>query len=108
MTTLSPASSSVDEKHAEEAKAPMAGLSDREREIIERQIDAPKLTVGYFALFRYASKAELGIMVIAIIASIAAGAVMPLMTVCTDELFDCLPHLESREPKRKIFVAWIR
>jgi hypothetical protein len=53
MTTLSPASSSVDEKHAEEVKAPMAGLSDREREIIERQIDAPKLTVGYFALFRY-------------------------------------------------------
>jgi ATP-binding cassette subfamily B (MDR/TAP) protein 1 len=87
MTTLSPASSSVDEKHGEEVKAPMAGLSEQEREIIERQIDAPKLTVGYFALFRYASKAELGIMVVAVIASIAAGAVMPLMTVRSVQYF---------------------
>jgi hypothetical protein len=61
----------------------MANLSEQEKEIIERQIDAPKLTVGYFALFRYASKAELLIMVIAFIASVAAGAVMPLMTVRT-------------------------
>jgi hypothetical protein len=89
MTTRSPASSSdvaIDEKHGaplEEVKPPMAGLSEQEREIIERQIDAPKLTVGYFALFRYASKNEFIIMVIAVIASIAAGAVMPLMTVCT-------------------------
>jgi hypothetical protein len=89
MTTLTPASSSsgaIDEKHgspSEEVKPPMANLSEQEKEIIERQIDAPKLTVGYFALFRYASKAELLIMVIAFIASVAAGAVMPLMTVRT-------------------------
>lgn len=74
----------MDEKHAapsEEVKAPMAGLSEQEKEIIERQIDAPKLTVGYFALFRYATKNEFLIMIIALIASIAAGATMPLMTV---------------------------
>lgn len=59
----------------------MAALSEQEKEIIERQIDAPKLTVGYLALFRYASKNEVLIMVVAFIASIAAGAVMPLMTV---------------------------
>lgn len=89
MTTPSPASSSnvaIDEKHGvqgEEVKPPMAGLNEQEREIIERQIEAPKLTVGYFALFRYATRNEFIIMVIAVIASIAAGAVMPLMTVCS-------------------------
>jgi hypothetical protein len=90
-TRSSPASSShvaIDkEKHShgvpveEKAASPMAGLSEQEREIIQRQIDAPKVTVGYFALFRYANWAELAIMFVAVIASIVAGAVMPLMTV---------------------------
>lgn len=88
MTTRSPATSSngaIDEKHespSEEVKAPLSNLSEQEREIIERQTDAPKLTVSYFALFRYASKNEVLIMAVALVASIAAGAVMPLMTVC--------------------------
>jgi ATP-binding cassette subfamily B (MDR/TAP) protein 1 len=87
MTTPSPASSSnvaIDEKHglaSEEIKPPMVGLSEQEKEIIELQIDAPKLEIGYFALFRYASRIELFIMAIALFASIAAGATMPLMTV---------------------------
>ncbi|KAH7412302.1 P-loop containing nucleoside triphosphate hydrolase protein [Phaeosphaeria sp. MPI-PUGE-AT-0046c] len=87
MTTRSPASSSnvaIDEKHAlpsEEVKPPMAGLSEKEREIIERQIDAPKLEISYFSLFRYANKHESLVMVVAFIASVAAGATMPLMTV---------------------------
>jgi ATP-binding cassette subfamily B (MDR/TAP) protein 1 len=75
----------MDEKHArspsEEVKPPMAGLSEQEKEIIERQLKAPKLTVGYFALFRYANRNEIIIMVISLVASIAAGAVMPLMTL---------------------------
>lgn len=64
MTTRSPASSSnvaIDEKNAlpnEEVKPPMAGLNEQEKEIIERQIDAPKLEISYFALFRYANKQE--------------------------------------------------
>ena len=88
MTTRSPAPSSsvaIDEKHgssSEEVKPPMASLSEHERAIIDRQLDAPKLTVSYFALFRYANKNEKLIMVVALFASIAAGAVMPLMTVC--------------------------
>jgi ATP-binding cassette subfamily B (MDR/TAP) protein 1 len=99
MTTPSAASSSevaIDEKHgapSEMVKLPMAGLSEQEREIIERQIEAPKLDVGYFALFRYASRNEFIIMVIAVIASIAAGAVMPLMTVCL--AFFLIPSLGS-------------
>ncbi|KAH8723383.1 P-loop containing nucleoside triphosphate hydrolase protein [Phaeosphaeriaceae sp. PMI808] len=79
-----PSSAAVDEKHAspeEEAKSPMAGLSEQEKEIIEKQLDAPTLTVGYLSLFRYASRNEVLIMVLAFVASIAAGATMPLMTV---------------------------
>jgi ATP-binding cassette subfamily B (MDR/TAP) protein 1 len=87
MTTRSPAPSSsvaVDEKHgapSEEVKPPMSDLSEQEKEIIERQLSAPKLTVGYFSLFRYATRNEALIMAVALVASIAAGAVMPLMTV---------------------------
>ncbi|KAH7383906.1 leptomycin B resistance protein pmd1 [Pyrenochaeta sp. MPI-SDFR-AT-0127] len=74
----------IDEKHGvsnDEVKPPMAGLNDQEKEIIERQVTAPTLTVGYFSLFRYASRKDTAIMVLATIASIAAGAVMPLMTL---------------------------
>ncbi|KAF2998267.1 GTPase-activating protein [Curvularia kusanoi] len=65
----------------EGAKTLTAGLSDHDKEIIDRQTDAPKLNVGFFALFRYANKTHTFIMIISLIASIAAGAVMPLMTL---------------------------
>jgi hypothetical protein len=76
----------VDEKHAmhsgdEEAKPATAGLSDQEKDIIERQTSAPNLTVSYFSLFRYANAMDRLVMVGALISSIAAGAVMPLMTL---------------------------
>jgi ATP-binding cassette subfamily B (MDR/TAP) protein 1 len=75
----------IDEKHAmhsrEEVKQPMAGLSDQEKDIIEKQTSAPNLTVGYFSLFRYANGMDRLVMVGALVASIAAGAVMPLMTL---------------------------
>jgi ATP-binding cassette subfamily B (MDR/TAP) protein 1 len=78
-------SAAIDEKHElhteKEVKPPTAGLSDQEKDIIERQTNAPNLTVGYFSLFRYANGTDKVVMVIALIASIAAGAVMPLMTV---------------------------
>ena len=75
----------IDENHGVlpgvEVKSPLAGLTEQEKEIIQRQTTAPTLTVGYFSLFRYASRKDTFIMVLALIASIAAGAVMPLMTV---------------------------
>lgn len=77
-------SAAIDEKHelhAEEARPPTAGLSDQEKDIIDKQLTAPNLTVGYFSLFRYATAKDKLVMVVALIASIAAGAVMPLMTV---------------------------
>ena len=78
-------SAAIDEKHElhaeKEARPPTAGLSDQEKDIIDKQLTAPNPTVGYFSLFRYATAKDKLIMVVALIASIAAGAVMPLMTV---------------------------
>lgn len=80
----SSSAAAIDEKHGvpnEEVKPPVVVLSDQEKGIIDLQVTAPTLTVGYFSLFRYASRKDVIIMVVATIASIAAGAVMPLMTV---------------------------
>lgn len=78
-------SKAIDEKHEveseKESTSPTTTLSDKEKEIIDLQLTAPTLTVGYFSLFRYATAKDKAIMAIALIASIAAGAVMPLMTV---------------------------
>lgn len=86
--TQQPPGKGMDEKldalSEDGTKTLASGLSDRHKEIIERQTDAPKLNVGYFALFRYADKKQVLIMIVSLIASIGAGAVMPLMTVCRD------------------------
>lgn len=75
----------IDEKHGpEHAQPPMAGLSDKEKEIIDRQTTAPTLTVGYFSLFRYAKKADVIIMIVALIASVASGRLLtqPSLVPC--------------------------
>lgn len=71
----------VEVRSEKEQRLPTATLSDQEKEIIDRQLTAPNLSIGYFSLFRYAALKDKIIMIAALIASIAAGAVMPLMTV---------------------------
>lgn len=58
-----------------------AGLSEVEKEIMHRQLDAPNEKVGYFALFRYANRHEMLIMFVSFLASVVAGACLPLMTL---------------------------
>lgn len=86
LTTGSPPGEGLNEKldalSEEGAKTLTSGLSDQDKRIIDEQTDAPKINVGYLALFRYANKKHTLIMVVSLVASIAAGAVMPLMTVC--------------------------
>lgn len=69
------------ESQSQRSSSAAPGLSEDEKRIIDLQIDAPTSTVGYFTLFRYATKAEVGIMLVSMLASVAAGACMPLMTV---------------------------
>lgn len=97
-TSTGTAISAAVEKHElqseREMAPPTAPLSDQEKDIIDRQLTAPNLSVGYFSLFRYASKKDVLIMVVALIASIAAGAVMPLMTV--SNMFPyCYPRISE-------------
>ncbi|PVH90867.1 multidrug resistance protein-like protein 1 [Periconia macrospinosa] len=58
-----------------------AGLNAVEKNIIDRQTSAPNEKVGYFALFRYADKKDVAVMFVAMLASIIAGACLPLMTL---------------------------
>ena len=59
----------------------MAHLPEHERAVLKRQLDAPDVSVSYKMLYRYATKWDKVFLVIASIAAIGGGAVMPLMTV---------------------------
>jgi ATP-binding cassette subfamily B (MDR/TAP) protein 1 len=60
---------------------PFRHLPEEERAVLKRQIDVPEVKVGYFSLYRYATKIDILILIISTICTIAAGAAMPLMTV---------------------------
>ncbi|KAF3926092.1 hypothetical protein ABW20_dc0110077 [Dactylellina cionopaga] len=65
----------------EEQVDPMAHLPPHEAEILKRQIEVPDNKIGYFALYRYATRADYIMLFFCHFASIAAGSVLPLMTV---------------------------
>jgi ATP-binding cassette, subfamily B (MDR/TAP), member 1 len=66
----------------EEEKDPFGHLPDHEREVLRRQVVTPDVKVGYFRLFCYATRGEWLLFFISCFCTIAAGAAMPLMTVC--------------------------
>jgi ATP-binding cassette subfamily B (MDR/TAP) protein 1 len=70
----------VDVKAEEED--PFAHLPAHEADILRLQINVPPVTTGYFALYRYATRNDWIIFAISCLCTIAAGAAMPLMTVC--------------------------
>lgn len=76
---------SLKEKQEEQKKKriedPFKHLPDDEATILRRQLDTPPVKIGYFDLFRYATKIDLLIIVVGSICAIAGGAAMPLMTV---------------------------
>ncbi len=60
---------------------PLQNLPEDERRIIERQVYTEDVTVGYFALYRYASRMNLVVIFISAFGAIAGGALLPLFTV---------------------------
>lgn len=58
-------------------------LSEKEKEIINRELALPSVNVSYRMLFRYASRTDLIILLVSVAFSAASGAIMPLMTVRT-------------------------
>jgi ATP-binding cassette, subfamily B (MDR/TAP), member 1 len=65
---------------------PFAHLPEHEAAILRKQVDVPEVKVGYSTLFRYATTWDWVIFVIAVLASIIAGAAMPLMTVSSADI----------------------
>lgn len=59
-----------------------AHLPEHEKGILKRQLDAPAVKVSFFILYRYASRTDILIMIVSAICAIAAGAALPLFTVC--------------------------
>ncbi|WPH00716.1 Hypothetical protein R9X50_00354600 [Acrodontium crateriforme] len=56
-------------------------LPEHEAAIIRRQLDIPSVKLGYFDLYRYATRNDIIILVVSGICAIAGGAALPLMTV---------------------------
>ena len=69
-------------KEQEEAEEdPFAHLPAHEAAVLKRQVDIPPVKVTYMMLYRYATKNDWWIILVSAICAIAAGAVMPLMTI---------------------------
>ncbi|KAJ6264894.1 ABC multidrug transporter mdr1 [Drechslerella dactyloides] len=90
----------LDSKYAvkDEEKDPYAHLSPEEAAIIKKQVDIPESNINYFTLYRYASRGDLTILLISHAASIAAGAVLPLMTIVFGNLAGEFAHFMSVRP----------
>ena len=58
-------------------------LPPHEREIVKRQLDIPTVSITFKTLYRYATTVDLIVIAVSSVCAIAAGAVMPLMTVST-------------------------
>lgn len=66
---------------SEDPDALFAHLPEHEKEILKKQLDSPDVNVSFFALFRYASRMDILIMLVSALCAIVAGAALPLFTV---------------------------
>lgn len=74
-------SAPVDADKNEEDGDPFKHLPEHERVILKRQLDLPATKINYMTLYRYATRNDKVVLVIASLAAIIGGALMPLMTV---------------------------
>lgn len=86
-STLSPHKESENTSNASKTAlsldddALFAHLSQHEKDVLKKQLDAPEVKIGFFGLYRYADKMDILIIAISAICAIAAGAALPLFTV---------------------------
>jgi ATP-binding cassette subfamily B (MDR/TAP) protein 1 len=60
---------------------PYAHLPDHEAAILERQVGSPEAKYSFWHIYRYATRVDLLIIVVAGLCSCASGAAMPVMTI---------------------------
>ncbi|KAL7911423.1 P-loop containing nucleoside triphosphate hydrolase protein [Trichoderma velutinum] len=63
-----------------------AGLKLDETQIIKAQLDSPTVSVNYFTLYRYADVWDCLIITISALCAIAAGAILPLLSILFGQL----------------------
>ncbi|KAF2805142.1 leptomycin B resistance protein pmd1 [Mytilinidion resinicola] len=61
-------------------------LTASEQQVVQAQVDVPAVKIGYFSLYRYATKTESLIMAVSAFAAMAGGAAFPLMTLVIGNL----------------------
>ncbi|DAA75328.1 TPA_exp: Uncharacterized protein A8136_1725 [Trichophyton benhamiae CBS 112371] len=71
----------VGETETMEDDGPFKHLPEHERLILKRQLDLPATNVNYMALYRYATQNDRIVLMLASVAAIIGGALMPMMTV---------------------------
>jgi ATP-binding cassette subfamily B (MDR/TAP) protein 1 len=76
----------IDVKDADDD--PFRHLPKHEQEILRQQVHIPPVEVGYFTLYRYATRWDWTIWGISCVCTIIAGAAMPLMTVSLGKNID--------------------
>lgn len=72
---------STKEQEEEGEQDPFAHLPADEAAVLKRQVDIPPVKVTYWMLYRYATRNDFSVIIVSAICAIAAGAVMPLMTI---------------------------
>jgi hypothetical protein len=73
--------SSHGESKQETEKLGRDSITDAEQQILDGQLDTPPVKGAYRMLFRFATTADFLIIAISSISAVAAGVVLPLMTV---------------------------
>ncbi|GAQ08512.1 leptomycin B resistance protein pmd1 [Aspergillus lentulus] len=70
-------------------------LSEAEKAILHRQIHAPESHVGFFGIYRYASRWDIAILVVSSACAIIGGAALPLFTVLFGNLTSTFQDIVS-------------
>jgi hypothetical protein len=85
----SPSTKSVEVEKADSLQQ----CPDLEREVLEQQLKVSTVEVGYASLYRYATGKDIFVIIASSLSSIAAGAVLPLMTVSRGSCLECIDAL---------------
>ncbi|KAI9374167.1 P-loop containing nucleoside triphosphate hydrolase protein [Aspergillus egyptiacus] len=74
-------SSSSNAPPVDDLDALIAHLPEEERQVLKKQLEEKKVNIGFFGLWRYATKVDVFILLVSAICAIAAGAALPLFTI---------------------------
>ncbi|OAQ59881.1 multidrug resistance protein 3 [Pochonia chlamydosporia 170] len=85
-----------DDEKLSDADPHSLGLTEEQLALLDDQVDTAKSNAGYFAIYRYANRADVAGLVISAAIAAAAGAAMPLMTVVLGSLVGKFSDLSDK------------